>query len=68
MSSVCVDKIGNKEEFLLHLAVVAGREFRQLVIKDNIESQKNSHSSSLACYDPNEDWESTSSVVKSSFL
>ena len=65
MSSVCVDKIGSREEFLLHLAVVAGREFRQLVIKDNIESQKNSHSSSLACYDPNEDWESTSSVVKS---
>ena len=64
MSSVCVDKIHSREEFLLRLAVVAGREFRQLVIKDNIESQKNSHSSSLACYDPHEDWESTSSVIK----
>ena len=54
----------SRAEYLVCLAKTAGRELRQLINIDNRQSQKSSHHAPLVNYNPQEDWESSSSVVK----
>ena len=54
----------DKIDFLVCLAKVAGRELQQIIAHDNKVSQKKSQKAPLARYDPCEDWESSSPVVK----
>ena len=56
--------IGSRTEYLLCLAKVAGQEFREVIEKDNKDSQRVSQSAPLASYNPVDDWESSSLVVK----
>ena len=53
-----------KIDFLICLARVAGRELTRIIVHDNKISQKRSQTTPLANYDPHEDWESSSPIVK----
>ena len=60
--------IGSRTEYLLCLAKVAGQEFREVIEKDNKDSQRVSQSAPLASYNPVDDWESSSLVSKHSLM
>ena len=53
-----------KIDFLVCLARVAGRELTRSIVHDNKISQKRSQTTPLSKYDPHEDWESSSPIVK----
>ena len=56
--------VSSREEYLLCLVKVAGRELCQVIERDNKETQKVSQSAPLASYNAIDDWQSSSSIVK----
>ena len=51
-------------DFLMRLAKVAGRELGRMILHDNKISRTKSQKASLAIYDPEKDWESSSPQIK----
>ena len=51
-------------DFLMHLAQIAGQKIGQIIVHDNKICKNKSQKVPLANYDPEEDWESSSPVIK----
>ena len=51
-------------DFLMHLARIAGAELGRMVVHDNRISNNKSQKTSLANYDPEKDWDSSSPIIK----